>query len=311
MILKRIIFILFFLVLSFNFYKLQAIENKILFKIDEELITSIDIYNQTKYLKSINQEIQNLNEQDIFEISKKTIIKEKIKKIELQKNNIKLKLNDEILNTFIKSVFQPININNLKEYEDYINLLDLNLESMKEKLIIEILWNNLIFKKFSSKIKINKEDLKKEILNNKSTKQKVYLLNEILFSARDKLEFESKYKTIKDSIKKQGFKNTALIHSIADSAKNGGVIGWVNKNSLNKKIIKELDIIKKNEYSDPILTPGGFLILMIENKKEIEKEIDLEKEINNLIRVNTNQQLNQFSAMYLNKVMKDININEL
>ena len=78
-----------------------------------------------------------------------------------------------------------------------------------------------------------------------------------------------------------------------------------------KKIIKELDIIKKNEYSDPILTPGGFLILMIENKKEIEKEIDLEKEINNLIRVNTNQQLNQFSAMYLNKVMKDININEL
>lgn len=311
MILKRIIFILFFLVLSFNFYKLQAIENKILFKIDDELITSIDIYNQTKYLKSLNQEIQNLNEQDIFEISKKTIIKEKIKKIELQKNNIKLNLNDEILNNFIKSVFQPININNLKEYEDYINLLDLNLESMKEKLIIEILWNNLIFKKFSSKIKINKEDLKKEILNNKSAKQRVYLLNEILFSARDKLEFESKYKTIKDSIKKQGFKNTALIYSIADTAKNGGVIGWVNKNSLNKKIIKELDIIKKNEYSDPIITPGGFLILMIENKKEIEKEIDLEKEINNLIRVNTNQQLNQFSAMYLNKVMKDINIDEL
>ena len=83
MILKRIIFILFFLVLSFNFYKLQAIENKILFKIDDELITSIDIYNQTKYLKSLNQEIQNLNEQDIFEISKKTIIKEKIKKMQL------------------------------------------------------------------------------------------------------------------------------------------------------------------------------------------------------------------------------------
>lgn len=311
MILKRVIFFLFFLVLSFNFYKLQAIENKILFKIDDELITSIDIYNQTKYLKSLNQEIQNLSEQDIFEISKKTIIKEKIKKIELLKTNIKLKLDDEILNNFIKSVFKPININNLKEYKDFINLLDLNFESMKEKLIIEILWNNLIFKKFSSKIKINKEDIKKEILNNESTKQKVYLLNEILFSATNKLEFETKYKTIKDSIKKQGFKNTALIHSIADSARNGGSIGWVNKNSLNKKIIKKLNILKKNEYSDPILTPGGFLILMIENKKEVEKEIDLEKEINNLIRVNTNQQLNQFSAMYLNKVMKDINIDEL
>ena len=79
--------------------------------------------------------------------------------------------------------------------------------------------------------------MKKEILKNKNKKQKVYLLNEILFSATNKLEFESKYKIIKDSIKKQGFKNTALIHSIADSARNGSSIGWVNKNSLNKNIL--------------------------------------------------------------------------
>jgi peptidyl-prolyl cis-trans isomerase SurA len=311
MILKKIIFILFVITLNFNFYKLQAIENKILFKIDNEIITSIDIYNQTKYLKSLNQEIQNLSEQDIFEISKKTIIKEKIKKTELLKNNIKLNLDDKVLNPFIRSVFKPLNINNLNEYKDFINLLDLNFEPMKEKLIIEILWNNLIFKKFSSKIKINKDDLQKEIFNNKNTKQTTYLLNEILFSSTNKLEIESKYKIIKDSIKKKGFKNTALVHSIADSSKNGGSLGWVNKNSLNKKIIEKLSVLKENEYSDPILTPGGFLILMIEDKKEIEKKIDLEKELNDLIRINTNQQLSQFSAMHLNRVMMDVSINEL
>ena len=311
MILKKIIFILFVITLNFNFYKLQAIENKILFKIDNEIITSIDIYNQTKYLKSLNQEIQKLSEQDIFEISKKTIIKEKIKKTELLKNNIKLNLDDKVLNPFIRSVFKPLNINNLNEYKDFINLLDLNFEPMKEKLIIEILWNNLIFKKFSSKIKINKDDLQKEIFNNKNTKQTTYLLNEILFSSTNKLEIESKYKIIKDSIKKKGFKNTALVHSIADSSKNGGSLGWVNKNSLNKKIIEKLSVLKENEYSDPILTPGGFLILMIEDKKEIEKKIDLEKELNDLIRINTNQQLSQFSAMHLNRVMMDVSINEL
>ena len=57
-----------------------AIENKILFKVDEELITSIDIYNQTKYLENLNQEIKNLDNKDIFEISKKSIIREKVKK---------------------------------------------------------------------------------------------------------------------------------------------------------------------------------------------------------------------------------------
>lgn len=311
MILKRIISILFFLVLSVNSYKLQAIENKILFKIDDELITSVDIYNQTKYLKSLNQDIQNLSEQNIFEISKKIIIKEKIKKIELLNKKIKLNIDDKILNAYIKSVFRTTQINDLNEYKNFVNLLDLNFEAMKEKLIIEILWNNLIFTKFSSKIKINKEDLKKEILNNKNTNQTTYLLNEILFTAKNKLEIETKYKIIKDSIEKQGFKNAALIHSISDSAKIGGNIGWVNKNSLNKKILDKLTFLKKNQYTDPILTPGGFLILMIEDKEEIKKKIDLEKELNTLIRINTNQQLSQFSTMYFNRVMKDMNIDEL
>ena len=67
-----------------------AIENKILFKVDEELITSIDIYNQTKYLENLNQEIKNLDNKDIFEISKNSLIREKIKELEILKNTSEL-----------------------------------------------------------------------------------------------------------------------------------------------------------------------------------------------------------------------------
>ena len=308
MIYKKIIF---YLSITF-FYALSslAIENKILFTIDNELITSVDIYNQTIYVKSINQDFENLSKQDIFKISKKLLIKEKIKKIKLLENNVKLDISDEILVSFIKSVFYSKNINNLDEYKDFIKSLDLDYEIMKEKLIIDLLWNDMIFKNFANKIKINRDDLKKQILNNGKRKQTSYLLSEIMFVAVNKLEIDTKYKIIKESIERQGFKNTALIHSIADTANDGGKVGWINQNSLSQNINKNLSIIDKGQYSKPILTPGGFLILMIEDKKEIEQKINFEKELNTLIRMNTNRQLNQFSTMYFNRIKKDITINE-
>ena len=308
MILIRIIFFIFIIIFNAQFS--LAIENKILFKVDDELITSIDIYNQTKYLETLNQEIKNLDNKDIFEISKKSIIREKVKKIEILKNTSELYVEEQILNSFIKAKFESKGIYNLNDYKNFILSLNLDFDIMKEKLLIEILWNNLIFQKFSSKIKVNKEDLKKEIQQNKN-KIFSYNLNEIMFSAKNKLEMIDSYQMIKENIEKQGFEKTALLYSIAKSADTGGKIGWINENSLNKKILNELKKLKKGEYSQPIITPGGFLILMIEDIKEVVEKIDIEKELNLLIRLKTNQQLNQFSSMYFSRVKKDLSINEL
>ena len=112
-----------------------------------------------------------------------------------------------------------------------------------------------------------------------------------------------------DSIKPNLHK---ILNKISDSSKNGGTIGWINKNSLNKSILKELSKIKIGEYTGPILTPSGYLILKIENKKKNQTNAtDLDNKINRAIRLKTNQQLNQYSNIYLNKLMKDMVINEL
>jgi peptidyl-prolyl cis-trans isomerase SurA len=298
------------LIIFFYIQNLCAVENKILFKIENELITSIDIYNQSKYLRSINQEMKNLMNDEIFEISKNSIIREKIKKINILENNIELRVEDEILDSFIKLIFSSKKINNLEDYKKYVNSLDISFDTMKEKLIIELLWNNLIFKKFSSRIKINKTELKKEIQKKDSTLTS-YLLYEIMFNASSKSELNEKYKKIKNDIDKQGFKKSALIHSISESVNSGGDLGWVNENSLNKKIVKNILDLTVGDYTKPISIPGGFLLLMIKDKKQIKKEIDIEKELNYLIRIKTNQQLNQFSRMYYNKIKKNLTINEL
>ena len=61
----------------------------------------------------------------------------------------------------------------------------------------------------------------------------------------------------------------------------------------------------------PIVIPGGFLILKIENTREIDVEFDLEQEIQNIIKKKTNEQLNQLSNIYFNKIKKNIEVNEL
>lgn len=305
---KCLIF-LFFTILFIN-ENLKAFENKILFKIDNELITSIDIYNKSKYLITLDEDIKNLQDEQIFELSKNMIIKEKIKKIALKNHNIDVGIEDKILNSYVKSMFSSKGISNLNDYKKFVENLDLNFELMKENLIINLLWNNLVFNKYSSKIKINKIELKKEIENKKNSKSLEYLLSEIVFEASNKKEINIKFKKILTDIQSQGFRKAALIHSISDSSNNGGNIGWINENSLSKKILNEIINLKVKEHTNPIIIPGGFLILKIEEKKFIEVDFDLDTELNKLVQIKTNQQLNQYSNILFNKIKKEIQIYE-
>ena len=102
-----------------------------------------------------------------------------------------------------------------------------------------------------------------------------------------------------------------MIHSVSDSASIGGYIGWIKEDNLNEKIRKRISNLKKGELSKPILTSSGFVILKIEDEKKYEIDFNLDNEINNLIQFKTNEQLNQFSRLYFNKVKKSVIFNEL
>ncbi len=301
----KILLILCFLILNKN---ATAIENRILVKVDNKLITTIDVYNQSRYLAILDPNLKKFDDNQIFELSKNILIKEKIKKIELEKQKIDMDIKDEKLNSYVNSIFRSKKIYSVSDYRDFINSMDFNYEQMREKLVIEFLWNNLIFKKYSSNIKIDKNELK-ELVKNKKIKS--YLLSEIVFDAKNKNEINEKYQKIKFDIDNQGFKKAALIHSVANSASNGGNIGWIKENSLNKKILEVVNKLEINKYSKPISLPGGFLVVMLKDKQSVTSNLDPKKELNSLVQFKTNQQLNQFSSMHFNKVKKEIQINEL
>ena len=298
-----VIIVYFFLILT-----AKAYENKILFKVDNHIITSIDIFEEIEYLKMINKNFENLEKEKIFEISKNSIIREKIKIIELSKYFEKIEVDDQYLEFLIKNLINQLNLNNEDELKIYIKKNGIKYETIKKKLKIELLWNQLIFNKHSKDVKIDKEKIRNEINLNKF--QEEFFISEILFTLEENQKLENKYNKIKKDIELNGFNNSALIHSISSSAKNGGSVGWIKLNSLNKKLKKEVINTKIGGITNAILVPGGFLIIKVEDKRKIEIKINLDEEVETISKEVANKQLNQFSNIYFNKVKKEVEINE-
>ena len=305
-IIKTLQYIFFF---TFFFYSVSlSVENKILFKINNEIITSIDVINETIYLKTLNPNLKNLDNNKLIQVAKESLIREKIKKIEISKyNNIKIK--DEYLDNVIQNIYQNIGLKNDEEFRNYISSNNINIPTIRKKLNYEASWNQLIYEKFFAKIKIDKERIKRDIQEN-NQKLKSYLLYEILYNADESIKAKQIFKKIKKSISKDGFQNAAAIFSISQSSKSGGKLGWINESSMNKKIYNEVSKTKIGDYTNPILVPGGFLILAVMDKKKIDKEIDVENELSARIRALQNEQLNQYSNIYFQKIKKDILIDE-
>ncbi len=289
-----------------------GLENKILFKIENEIITTIDIFEEIKFLKKFNQETNNLSETELFEISKNSILRDKIKKIEIMNFVKELKVEEKYLTQFIRNKYTQKGFDSIENFEKYLRENELNIKLIKEKFTIEIIWNDLIYQKFNKKIVIDKEKIKNEILQNpQKENQRELLLSEIVFNSNNKTDFKNKYEKILFDIEKIGFKKTALIHSDSSTASNGGLIGWVNEDNLSQAIKKVISKLQSGQFTKPIRTSSGFIIIKIEEEKKYTSKLNLDDKINEVIRFKTNDQLNQFSNMYFNKLKKNFIIYDL
>ena len=298
-----IIGILFFLNQS------NAIENKILFKVNNKIITSIDIQNEMNYLNSINPSFKNLENEKIFEISKNSLIRNKIKEITIEKMIKKIELDNSDFERILISNYLNLGINNIIELKEYLLKFDINIQTLEKRIAIESFWNQIIYDMYFKSIKINLDEIKKNIIENNT--QKEYLLSEIVFDLGIEENFDEKLKDITQSIEEKGFENSALIFSISETVNVGGRLGWISENSINQEILNEILNTKINDYTQPIRIPSGFLILKISETRETEKNINLDEEIKKIVKLKTNEQLNQYSNLFFNKIKKDFKIDEL
>ena len=288
----------------------NSLENKILIKVENQIITSLDVDNEYNYLVALNPNIKNFEKNDIVKFSKKSILMEKIKKIEIDKNFDNPKIPEKFLNQILENVYLKIGFTNINDFKKYLTKNNIDFENVKKKLEIEALWNELILIKFSSKVKINEKELKKKIRNNNKF-LKSYLLSEISFEVSNLKELDNKYKEISKTINEKGFDFAALKYSVSPTSNIGGKLDWINENSLNKNIKDAINNLNVNDFTKPINIPGGFLILKINDIKNTKIEINIDREFEKLKNYEKNNQLNQYSKIYFNKVKKDFEISEL
>ena len=306
---KKIIFLylgLFFFIFNTNS---NSIENKILVKIENEIITSLDIKNESRYLLALNPGIKNTSNEEIIKLAKRSIMQEKIKKIEIEKNFNNPEIPEKFLGQILQRVYSRIGLSSLDDFKKYLINNNIDFENVRKKLEIESLWNELILIKFSSKVKINEKELKERIENNNEF-LKSYLLSEIFFEVSSLKELDKKFQEISKTINDKGFDFAALKFSESETSNLGGKLDWINENSLNKNIRAALNNLKINDFTKPINLTSGFLILQVNDIKNTKIEIDFEKEFKRLENYEKNNQLNQYSKIYFNKIKKEISIND-
>ena len=299
--------LIFFLFLSFD--NAQSIETRIVYKIQSDIITNIDIKNEFKYLLALNNKLKEIDKDKLLEISKESIIREKVKKNEISKNFKEIRLNEDYYNLLLKNIYSRLNLKSIDAFEIYLKDYHLKLSDIKKKITIDALWNELIIQIYSSKITINESKIKKEILKNSKIQSKEYQLSEIIFEVKNKGEIKKKYNEVAKSINVIGFENSAAMYSISESAKIGGDIGWINENSLNNSIKKDINNLQIGEITKPIILSNGILILKLINTKNLETTIDIENEFKKAIDYERNRQLNQYSKIYYNKIKKNLDFN--
>ena len=299
---------IFLCILLFIPAKIFAIENKIILKIDNNIITTFDILNEIQYLKLINEDIENFEKVKIYKIAKNSIVRDIIRENDIKKKFRKVEIDNVFLEKFILDYFSKLNFKSIKNLENFLIKNNLKIEYIKKKITIQLMWNELILKKFSKSVKVDKQKIEKQILENKL--QYEYLISEIVFNIKNSNELETKFNEIKREIESNGFSKAAIIHSVSDSSINGGKVGWVKENSLSGQIKKVIKLAEIGDITEPISIPGGFIILLKEKKRETFLELDTNKEIEKIIKRMTNEQLNQFSNIYYNKIKKNVNIYE-
>ncbi len=288
----------------------KAIETKIVHRIGNEIITNIDIKNEFKHLLALNNNLKELDKESIFKISNESIISEVVKKTELNKYYKKIALDPDYSKMLVKATYSRLGLKSVNEFETYLEKYNLTLKNFKEKLTVGALWNELIMRKFGSRIEIDEEKLKKEITNNPNNNKKEYELAEISFEIKNKKEIAKKYKEIINNIDEKGFENTASVYSFSETSKIGGDIGWINESSLNDKIKEKIKHLKIGEISEPIIISNGILILKIKNTRISEKKINYKLELRKAINFEKSRQLNQYSKIYYNKTKKNLEFNE-
>ena len=295
---KLIYFFLLLFLLNTNVF--AKIENKIILKVQDQIISTFDVKN--KIISSLIVSNQLINQENINEIKNQSldsIININLKKAELSKYSYEINIVQ--LDNYLNS----ISSNDIEGLKKKFIINNIDFEIFLEEIKTELKWQILIYNKFNNKIKIDEKSVNDEIQRILSQQNDVveYKISEIeILSVGDEAD-KNKILEIKKQIKEIGFESTAIAYSISTSASNKGNLGWINSKSLSENFYKKINKMQVNDVSEPILSQDSLIMLKLVDKRSFKKsdinKIELKKKI---IDQKKNELFNLYSKSYLSKI---------
>ena len=293
-----------FSILLFNilyFTQLNAsLENKIVVKVGDKIITEFDIKN--KILTSLILAEQNINQSNIDALKEPTlesIIIHQLKKIELSKFNFQNDKSEVVL--YINQITKS-EVENLKSRFDEKGL---DFDLFYEEVETQLKWQKLIYSFYKEKINIDDNEINKEI-EDLSTRQKnseEFRISELEVLLNNDKNDKNLIDSIDNQIKQIGFENAVIKFSVSNSSANKGDLGWINADTLSKKISEIVSNLKIGQISKPIIRQNSVLFLKLADKRAtVVKNQDLKILKNNLINQKKNELFNLYSNSHLSKL---------
>ena len=295
--LKRVIILLIFFL---NTFSATAMKNDIIVKINNNIVTAYELKNKLKTSlilsgQEINQENINKNKNQALNY----LINLKLKKNELDKYKV------EIANININNQLLYLSSNNINSFKNKFKKFNLSYDLFLNELKIETAWKQLMFEIYNKKVKINQNEVNNQVTNYAKNNSKIieYKISEIEVIVDQNSEIEKKINFIKNQIERIGFTKTAATFSNSSTASNEGDMGWINKDSLNNKILNIVSEMKIGDVSKPIINLNNILFLKLYDKRSTKtKDLNLKELSNKINRQKENELFGLYSTSHLSKI---------
>ena len=279
---KKIFFALVFLLQSQILF--SDISNKIVLTVGNSPITLYDLKQEVKLLNILNPgQLENQSVENLQSLAIESLTIKKIKEQEIKNNQLDNIEDDEFVEYEMARLLKSLDVDKTS-LEKILTKNGLEIDDLKNHILIEIRWNRLVYRIYKNKIKIDKESVERQLKEYSMKKSSYeYFLSEIIVPVSESQNPNEVYQKVKGRLIGEKFENIAREISISQTRDSGGEIGWVNEKNLAEIVIKKIKDLNVGETTSPILIPEGIMIIKLNNKRKIKNEIDKKQLKRNII----------------------------
>jgi hypothetical protein len=177
------IYLLLFLVFFLTNSEAKQLTNNVIVSIDNSIITELDINKEINFLKFVNKDLATGSSEQFKKEIINSLIDRKIKDIET--NSFKVEVSEKEIENNLYSYLERIKINN-EILNSFYNQNEIEKDYLKNIIKIDMKWSKLIRQLYESRLNVNLTEVNRE-LEKKDAEDDEKLKKQLIITEQNKL----------------------------------------------------------------------------------------------------------------------------